>query len=277
MNAFNRAVVIYKPVQDCMIIANTASKLLKSHNVETYMFTVDDLPGIKSLLSESFSKVDLVLSIGGDGTFIRSARLFSPGSLILPYPCGRRNVYYEQSLPGIDNVLKDVLEGSFVVEYIPLCGICHRDKCAYFLNDAVIISSDLGKVSKYAVEIKSPLVNSTLVYEGDGLIISTASGSGGHNLSAKGPLLMPLLEALIITPINPLQLGLSSIVVPLYSRVFIKIRNNAYLYTDGDLFEELKREDSVEIGGFQDYIKVIRLKPVRDPVRAVFEPRRYVL
>ncbi|MEM1815958.1 MAG: NAD(+)/NADH kinase [Desulfurococcaceae archaeon] len=273
---FIKVVVVYKPIDKCMSIAEKAAREFKQRGIEVFTLTVDDISTPRGTFFSGLEDADLVVSIGGDGTFMRSAKAFSRVSLILPYPCGRRNVYYEHELPEIGDVVESALGGSFYLEFLPMPSACHDQKCASFLNDLVVVSTDLGKVSKYTVEITSPLIRTTLTFEGDGVIVSTAGGSGGHNLSARGPLITPLLEALTVTPINPLQVGVTSMVIPAFANVSIKVRNRAYAYLDGDLFSVLERDDSVDLPGNLGYVKVIRLKPFRDLMRAVFESRRHI-
>lgn len=276
LNPFNKAIIVYKPVNECIKLVESAIIELKRHNVEVFVLTVDDISSVKEIPPTDLGAVDLVVSIGGDGTFMRSAKAFSSECFVLPYPCGRRNVYYESELPSVDSAIRDVLRGLFFLEFLPKQSVCYEQKCAYFLNDVVVVSTDLGKVSKYTIEITSLPTKSCLTFEGDGVIISTAGGSSGHNLSARGPMVTPTLETLVITPINPLQVGITSIVIPAFAKVSIRVKNRAYVYIDGDLFLVLERNSSIDLPGRLSYVKVIRLKAFRDPIRAVFETRKHI-
>ncbi|MEM2025457.1 MAG: diacylglycerol kinase family protein [Desulfurococcaceae archaeon] len=276
-----KAIVVYKPINKCFEKARAISSLLSSHGVRAHIITVDDLSHAeKADLKEEAPGLDLLVSVGGDGTFLRSARAFtSPHSnpLILPYPCGRRNAYYEHLSFNVEEIVNSVMSGKFFVELLPRSRVCYASKCTYFLNEAVVVSTDLGKVSTYRVEVTSPSAKSRYSFEGDGVIVSTSPGSSGYNLSAKGPLMAPLTEAVLITPLNPLQLGVPTAVFPSLASVRVTAKNESYLYVDGDLFAVLKRNSSIDVTSGFNYAKVIRVLPFRDIMRVAVEYRQQVL
>ena len=276
MSLFSSALLVYKPTNTCMDIAERSLHVLRQHGLRVSTITVDDIASARALSLEEPREIDLVVAVGGNGTFMKSAKVSPRTSFILPYPCGRRNVYYEHGLPSIDVLIERVLKGDFFVEFLPKYHVCSELDCVSFINDVVIVNVDLGKVSSYAVSILSPLVNSELVFEGDGVILSTSTGSGGHNLSARGPLITPALEALVITPLNPIQATITSIVASSFSKIVVKARNKAAVYVDGDIFTSIEKGGSVEIPGHAEYVKVIRFNPTRDLVRVVFESRRHI-
>lgn len=266
-----RLLIVYKPVDACYTFASMASNFLKSRSIDSCAVTIDDLsPQVAERLLER--EFDAVLSIGGDGTFIRTSKLFY-GHLIIPYPCGRRNTFYEQGLGDIDQVLDLALRGQFYIEFIPLYRICHLDSCFDFINDAVLISSDLGKANRYRVRARIHYVNNEVSFEGDGLIISTAYGSGGHNLSAKGPLVAPLMSTLVITPINPIQLNTPSLVVSALSTVEINVGNNVVLYIDGDRVGDFGKKQVFTVRHGLKHVKVARFLTLRNTWRSVLDRR----
>lgn len=271
----NKALVVYKPTAECAELASAAGRSLKSNGIDVYMLTVDDISALKEPLTW-VGELDFFVSVGGDGTFMRVSKIASPTSLILPYPCGRRNVYYERELPPIDKAIEIALSGDFFLELLPIYSVYYEHACLRFVNDVVVVSKDLGKVSRYTVTFSSILTNGVMVFEGDGVIISTSGGSGGHNLSAKGPVIASTVETLVITPMNPLQVGLTSIVVPLLAEVSVSAKNKALVYVDGDFFTEIGEGRKISIPGDVSYVKIIRFKPSRNIIRAVLEPRRHV-
>ena len=258
-----------------MKLADLASAVLRTHGVDTYTITVDDLYNQATYRGE-VPRFDLVVSIGGDGTFMKSAKCAGYTSLILPYPCGKRNAYYEHGLQGIDRVVERVLNGDFYLEYIPLYSICIEESCRTFINDAVVASVDLGKVAKFRVNIESNVVKTSIFFEGDGVIVASSYGSSGHSLSAGGPIIVPEHESLVITPLNPLQTGIQSLVVPPYSKVELWAKNPVHLYTDGDHVALLKGGNVIRVEHSYRYLKVIRFSVKRDTWRAIIEPRQCV-
>ncbi|MEM4717146.1 MAG: NAD(+)/NADH kinase [Desulfurococcaceae archaeon] len=274
MGPFSKALIIYKPVEKCFTLASESTVYLRSHGVNVLALTVDDLShtyGLKTIESD----IDLVISIGGDGTFIRASKLLLK-PLILPYPCGRRNTYYEYGLPSIEEVLNRVLSSRFYLEFIPLYQICYGSNCSMFINDAVIVSSDLGKASKFSIKVKTHDIDSDIFIEGDGLIISTMHGSSGHGLSAGGPLTASISNVLILNYINPIQLSSPSLVIPGFSVLEIVNRNNALLYVDGDHVGNLDKNTNIIVNHGLRCVKVIRFNPTRDIWRSVLEPRKQI-
>jgi NAD+ kinase len=275
MKLFEEALVVYKPVEGCLKLAGLASTVLRTYGVDTYTITVDDLYNKATYRGEA-PRFDLVVSIGGDGTFMKSAKCAGYTSLILPYPCGKRNAYYEHGLQGIDRVVERVLNGDFYLEYIPLYSMCVEESCRIFINDAVVASVDLGKVAKFRVNMESNVVKTSIFFEGDGVIVASSYGSSGHSLSAGGPIVIPEHESLVITPLNPLQTGIKSLVAPPYSKVVLWAKNPAHLYTDGDYVALLKGGNVIRVEHSHRYLKVIRFSVKRDTWRAIIEPRQCV-
>ncbi|MEM0099449.1 MAG: hypothetical protein QXV54_05735 [Desulfurococcaceae archaeon] len=275
MTLFNKALVIYKPVDICLDLANNASTTLRTSGIEVNTLTVDDISISRSIIRDKLLNTDLVVCVGGDGTFMRSAKVFT-SSLILPYPCGRRNVYYERSLPDIRETIKQVLKGDFHIEFIPLYQVCYESTCTFFVNDAVVISTDLGKASKYFIKLQSHLTNDIVVFEGDGFILSSTHGSSGHNLSAKGPLVLPVLEAITLTMLNPMQVGATSIVIPAPFSIEAWSKNRTQLYIDGDFYATIKENSVIKVEHGLNYAKVIRFNPARNTWRSVLEPRKCI-
>lgn len=276
MTIFNKALVIYKPVDVCLELANSASALLRTSGIEVNTLTIDDVSMSRSIIKDKLLNTDLVVCIGGDGTFMRSAKVFTSYSLILPYPCGRRNVYYERGLPNISETVKQVLKGDFHIEFIPLYQVCYESTCTSFINDAVIISTDLGKASKYFVKLQSQVTYDTIVFEGDGFILSSTHGSSGHSLSARGPLVLPALEAVTLTILNPMQIGATSIVIPAPFSIEAWSRNKTQLYIDGDFHAIIKENSVIKTEHGLNYAKVIRFNPARNTWRSVLEPRKCI-
>ena len=131
------------------------------------------------------------------------------------------------------------------------------------LNEAVITKGALSRI----IQINS-WVNGTFLtaYRGDGLIISTATGSTGYNLSAGGPILYPSLEAMVLTPICPFALSSRPLILHGDSLVRIKVQETAEevcLDVDGQAGLHLEKGDEIEIKRMPGYLKLIK-SPHRD-------------
>jgi len=271
MNLFSKALVVYKPVNKCIKLSQQATTILRGREVDVDIVTIDDM--LYRATQRSGAKYDLVVPIGGDGTFMRVAKLYGVGSLILPIPCGKRNAFYEHISQPLDELITRVFNGEYYLEALPLFEVCYRETCLKFINDVVLVSTDLGKVSKYRVQVESETSTINIEFEGDGVIVASSYGSGGHNMSAKGPLVLPEHHSLVVTPLNPLQLGIPSLVVSSLSMIRAWSKNPAVLYSDGDRLLLLDEGSQVEVRHSYKYVKVVRFLDKRDVWRSAIEPR----
>ncbi|MCY0868889.1 MAG: NAD(+)/NADH kinase [Desulfurococcus sp.] len=266
--------VVYKPTAECISIARKYSEVLRTHGITTGVSVVDDVD------SSTIAGKDLIVSIGGDGTILRISRCLQKPTdtpLILPHQCGRRNSFYEDVTLEVDSIIERVLKGDFTVQLYPRGKVCVKENCFFFLNEAALINADLGKVAGFTVAISSPGLRSKYDFEGDGLIVSTAPGSAGYNLSARGPLTPAGLEILIVTHLNPIQLGMPSIIVEAnLSVIEVSSRDYSVLYIDGENTTSLGRREPVRVTGSSSYLKIIRFSGVHDTVRRILGKRRIV-
>jgi NAD+ kinase len=272
------AIVIYKPVPRCIELLKDLVNSLRKHEIYVEVYTVDDIINLIKKHNSIRDDVDVVFSIGGDGTFLKAAKLslLYNNIPVLPYPCGRRNFFYEEFLKtSLSELVESFMSGNYSIELCPVYNACTHTTCEVFINEAAIVNSNLGKVAKYGVKVKSPLVESDFILEGDGILLSTAAGSSGYNLSARGPLISPFTDLLIITPLNTLQLGFPSIVLPRISVIEITILNTSILYVDGDHAGILEKNSSVKVTPGSKYVKIIRFSHSRDLVKTILARRAF--
>lgn len=258
---FKTAHVLYKPTQKCLAVAKAISEKLRSSGIRLIVATVDDLQKVGE-------KPDLIVSVGGDGTFLLAAGLVgeTDDTLILPIPCGRRNILYEEEADDIDTVVQRLAAGDFYVESIHRLKIGVKGEERLFLNEAVLINTNLGKIMGIRIEIISPWVVSHYSFEGDGLLISTSKGSSAYNLSARGPLVAPLIHSIVLTPLNPIELNSPSSVLPAFSTVIkmTPIRGSLNIFVDGQFFKNVSKGTEVTVSGSTGFLRVIRFKPFAD-------------
>jgi len=269
-------VVVYKPVSQCIEFLKEILNSLRSHGVYVEVCTVDDITNLIREHSSLRSDIDVVFSIGGDGTFIKAAKLslLYNNTPVLPYPCGRRNFFYEESLKTLLNKLvEEFIGGNYFIELYSTYNVCTQTTCEIFINETAIVNSNLGKVARYNVIVKSPLVESAFTLEGDGILLSTAAGSSGYSLSARGPLISPFTDLLLVTPLNTLQLGFPPLVLPRLSVIEITALNTSIVYIDGDFAGTLEKNMSIKVTAGSKYVKVVRFSHSRDLVRSVLARR----
>jgi NAD+ kinase len=198
-------------------------------------------------------KVDLLVVLGGDGTLLAVAREIGAAEVpILGVNLGELGFLAEVAPEEQLELLAHVLRGEF--ETVARMRLEVRAKRrgaeiarALALNDLVIKGSDLARMIDLEARTDGTRVG---VYHGDGLIVSTPTGSTAYNLSAGGPILMPGARVFVRTPICPHTLTHRPLVLPETSRLEIEVRprdGGAQLTVDGQVGARLESGDRVEV------------------------------
>ena len=228
--------------------------------------------------AEVRDQAELVVVLGGDGTLISVARLFSGRDVpILGVNLGSLGFLTEITVEELYTRLEKVLEGNpRVSERMMLEVTLHREgqqieKC-HVLNDMVINKGALARIVDLETKVNRHFLTT---YKADGLIISTPTGSTGYSLSAGGPIIHPLMSCIVITPICPHTLTNRPIVVTDESVISITVASSfdekVYLTLDGQVGFELREGDSVEVrralkttalvmSRSRDYFEILRTK-----------------
>ena len=185
------------------------------------------------------SDADLLLSLGGDGTFLRAARQFGPSRLpIMGINAGRLGFNTAASIDETSRIASAIAAGDFEVESRSLLKVTSvadgeiQEDVA--LNEVAILKLDSASMISSAVRLNNrPLAN----YVGDGVIVATPTGSTGYNLSVGGPILEPTAPIFVISPIAAHSLSLRPVVVANNSIISIitQSRSGSYLLSvDGE-------------------------------------------
>ncbi|MDE6578848.1 MAG: NAD(+)/NADH kinase [Muribaculaceae bacterium] len=167
------------------------------------------------------SSTELVLSIGGDGTFLRAARWVADRELpILGVNTGHLGFLAGCRLPEVEEMLMLFRQGRTVIEKRMLlqvsCSSLPLDEWPYALNEVALQKEDTASMITVSAKINGqPLAN----YRADGLIISTPTGSTAYNLAAGGPIVEPTIDCMVITPVAPHTLTLRPLVAGADSRL----------------------------------------------------------
>ena len=169
----------------------------------------------KKKLHEMLSEINILLIVGGDGTFLRVAReIFDHNIPIIGIHCGR--------LGFLTEIHSDLLYNSFVKIFIEnkyskeerLILECHdtqHDTPLLALNDFVITQNQHEKMIEFSLSVKSTLV---CQQRGDGIIVATPTGSTAYALSAGGPIINPNLDVQLVVPMFAHTLNLRPLVFP---------------------------------------------------------------
>jgi NAD+ kinase len=161
--------------------------------------------------------VDLIIVLGGDGTLLSVARQVRGRDVpILGVNLGSLGFLTEVSLEELPDILPRIIAGNYRVSTRTMLDVTVRREgddvfALSLLNDAVITKDALARI----IDIETCVDDQYLTtFRGDGLIVSTPTGSTGYSLAAGGPILHPSLEHAVLTPICPHMLTNRPIILP---------------------------------------------------------------
>ena len=163
---------------------------------------------------ELASDTDMVLSVGGDGTFLSVSKLVADSGIPVVGVNSGRLGFLSENRP--EDVAEALLSGDYTIEdrtllcAVPIDGEECRGEDVFALNEITVHRSGAA-VLGVDVSIDGKMLPT---YWADGLIVSTSSGSTAYSLSVGGPIVLPKAEVLIISPIAPHNLNVRPIIVP---------------------------------------------------------------
>jgi NAD+ kinase len=159
--------------------------------------------------------IDLLISIGGDGTYIGAARSIAGTDIpILGIHLGGLGFLAEVLPHKFKEKIRDYFSGNYKIEKRKIleAEIVFNDYCKkyYCINDILINRNESMSMGKFVTYVDGEYLNT---YRGDSLIISTPSGSTAYNLSAGGPIISPHLDVITLTPVCPHSLSARPIIL----------------------------------------------------------------
>jgi NAD+ kinase len=208
--------------------------------------------------------LDLVVVLGGDGTLLSAARVTAAVDVpLLGVNLGSLGFLTEVPLPSLYSMLDAIAQGRAAVEHRSLMQVqlLREDEVrgSYnVFNDAVVNKTVLARLNTYDLYIDETFVSS---YRADGMIIATPTGSTAYSLSAGGPVLMPSVNAFVITPVAPHSLTHRPLVVPDSVQIEILLRSEedvAYLSLDGQPGLDLRDGDRVRCCRSEHHVNLFR-------------------
>lgn len=228
-------------------------------------------------LSEIPSLIDVLIVLGGDGTMLNAARLVADkGITILGVNLGGLGFITEITRSEIYSSIERMLNNDCMVEErMMLQAKIIRDseilKNYTALNDVVVTKGAFARIIDIETYIDSSYVTT---FKSDGLIISTPTGSTAYNLSAGGPIIHPVIDCIVLTPICPHTLTNRPIVISGESRIELGLKSeneDVFLTLDGQIGFPLKKDDIIAVNKSslktklllpcgRDYFKILREK-----------------
>lgn len=214
---------------------------------------------------DDVSCADIVFSIGGDGTFLKTARLADEKPLI-GINTGTLGYLTEINPENIEKTLKDLLDNNYYIEKrMMLEGkIIKSDGETITIPESlneIAISKNVSGVVRFDAVVNGKLINS---YTADGILICTPTGSTAYNLSCGGPIVDPTAEIITLTPIAPHTIINRSIVLSSDSVVEIRITELredtvSYALYDGKSIEVVSG-DTIQIKKSDKITRIVKLE-----------------
>ena len=238
-------------------VADLIESILKGYNAN--FIRQDISPTNRENIADFNKDATFVITIGGDGTFLATSRFYSEfNTPILGINAGHLGFLAQLRENQIKLGLQKILDGDFMIDdRVMIKAETNSGISLNALNDIVIKGGEISRASKLSLFIND---NHVCDYVADGLIISTPTGSTAYNLSAKGPIISPKVEALTITPICPHSLSIRPLVIPVSEKLEIKTENNRdliYLTIDGQVNRKLEKDESVFIRKSDNSAKLV--------------------
>lgn len=209
---------------------------------------------------------DLVIVLGGDGTLLAAARVFArTGVPILSVNLGALGFLTEVPLTDLYSHLEAwARNGCSFESRAMLHSELWRDgkiSCEHeALNDVVVAKGTIARMGHFEVKVDDQLAAS---FRADGVIVATPTGSTAYSLAAGGPVLVPGVDVLVVTPICPHQLTLRSMVVAGESRIHVRIEgipDQTFLTVDGQEAIQLRLGDELRCRRSDFAVKLVRLE-----------------
>lgn len=221
------------------------------------------------------SNADVLLVLGGDGTMLHAARLAGERSIpILGVNLGGLGFLTEVRLENLYPSLERVFANDFVLdERLMLQTHVHRHgetvARGVVLNDVVISKGTLARMIELRISIQGQFVTNL---RGDGVIVTTPTGSTAYSLSAGGPIINPAVQSLMVTPICPHTLTHRPLIVPATAEIEVTLTSKddgAMATLDGQVGVAMIQGDTVEIK-----ISEYRTRLIRFPESSYYDVLR---
>ena len=262
-------------------IAQKASKfceeVLKAKNIKSNRIESDfHKDEIKKYLCNPELQPNIGIVLGGDGTFLKCANALSDYDIpLLSINIGGNLGFLTQEKDFLfDKSFIEILENEeYTIDFRNRlnCNVFMNEKSSQkkiiksynALNDFYFksVEEDISPTNQIQIEIDNEKVNE---YKGDGLIISTSTGSTAYSMAAGGPIVHPIIDAMIINPICPMSLASRPIVIPNTSNVIIKpvrkSKGEIKLWGDGSKCMTIKENYYCEIKKGKSPCKIIKFK-----------------
>ena len=257
------------------ILEKTDAKLLISSDLEKNLdFQIPNNYNIMEF-SQLADKCDVLFAIGGDGTILSTVRRLGQkmkpimgihiGGLGFLSQCTDNNL--EESIDYILN--EDYAVSRRMLLEVHIKSDDNSDQVFWALNDIVVDHGPSARILKAEVHVSNHYLNT---YEGDGIIISTPTGSTAYSLSAGGPIIYPSMDSVTVTPICPHSLSARPIVLQSQDIItvdFPEPYDGIVLAIDGQIRISIDHQTQIQISQAQHFAQLVNL-----PINGYFKTLR---
>ncbi len=280
----NILVVTKNNISKGKVTVKSLKSLLDKKKINYQIITFDEVEEFYDEIHDKNFKnsFDLLLSFGGDGTILKSARIARKLDIpILGVNAGTIGFLTSvNDFEGLEIAIDRIKKKDYLFEersMIEAKVIRDEEEVfkAYAVNEATLMTSSLSKIGKYKMFIGEEKSLFTEL-NADGVIVATPTGSTAHSLSAGGPIVSPSVNCLIITPLYPHTLNQRSFVINDNKELRISVMSNRQVVDiDGRVNFELEKEDEVVIKRLKKTIKYIVFKnnnflnTIKDKIKAL--------
>ena len=259
MEINNVAVVSKFGSKEAEDAARKVAKKLLGKKSTVYTVSPVEVEGTKKVsdLEElRTEKLDLTITLGGDGTTLRTFRYLQNETPNLAINVGgNRGILSEITLPEIDAAIEQIISDTiFLDKRTRVTASCQGQEFPPALNEIYVNRQNLTKTSLFEIRFQ----NDTVTQRMDGVITATPSGSTGHSYSLGGPILHESLDVLIITPVAPVN-KLPSIVVP-DEKIEIISNHDSNIIMDAQVIKTAGVDEVITIRKYKKQAVFVRLK-----------------
>ncbi|MGD2085595.1 MAG: NAD(+)/NADH kinase [Candidatus Aminicenantes bacterium] len=233
---YKKAAIVVKPHHEVIPYLKNTIAILRDFRVEVVLEKIAArLIGSSSNISREKigASADIIILIGGDGTFLSVAKQAVENQIpVAGFNLGSLGFLTELKKENLETNLKNIFYGQPRITQRKMLGINYKDKQYTALNDVVVGKGSIARIIKMCLEIDASYVAEI---GGDGLIISTPTGSTAYSLAAGGPIVTPQVKGIVVTPICPHSLTFRPLVIPDNSKVKVTLLygTESFLTVDG--------------------------------------------
>jgi NAD+ kinase len=190
---------------------------------------MNEPPSLEGFIDCNDFTADIALSIGGDGTFLRTAhRIGNKGIPILGVNTGRLGFLAEVEFTEMGQFMNDLFDRNFHIDRLSQLQLCVNgqlfEEYPSVLNEIAILKGDTSSMINIHVVVDGEYLNG---YQADGLLISTPTGSTAYALSVGGPIIMPGNDSMLIAAVAPHNLSIRPIVLKSTSAIELEIESRS--------------------------------------------------